>query len=47
MDIVSTINKIINDKEFDKYARRGAKSIKDIKTIDNWARLKTRNMCVI
>ena len=46
LDIVRTINKIFNDKEFDKYARRKAKSIKDIQIIDYWARLKTINMCV-
>ena len=46
LDIVSTINKILKDKEFNKYARRKAKTIKDIKIIDNWARLKTINMCV-
>ena len=46
LDIVSTINMIFKDKEFNKYARRKAKSIKDIKIIDNWARLKTINMCV-
>tara|TARA_Y100000590_G_scaffold453490_1_gene598632 strand:+ start:624 stop:1790 length:1167 start_codon:yes stop_codon:yes gene_type:complete len=46
LDIVKTINKIFNDKEFKKYARRKATSLKDIKIIDNWARLKTNNMCV-
>jgi len=46
LDIVGTINKIIKDKEFKKYARRKARSIKDIKIVDNWARLKTLNMCV-
>ena len=46
LDIVKTINKIFNDKEFKKYARRKAASLKDIKIIDNWARLKTNNMCV-
>ena len=46
LDIVRTINKIFKDKEFNKYARRKAKTIKDIKIIDNWARLKTINMCV-
>ena len=46
LDIVKTINKIFNDKEFKKYARRKATSLKDIKIIDNWARLKTSNMCV-
>jgi len=46
LDIVKTINKIFNDKKFEKYARSKAMTIKDIKTIDNWARLKTINMCV-
>ena len=46
LDIVRTIGKIFKDKEFNKYARRNAKSLKDIKMIDNWARLKTINMCV-
>ena len=46
LDIVSTINMIFKHKEFNKYARRKANSLKDIKIIDNWARLKTINMCV-
>jgi 1-deoxy-D-xylulose-5-phosphate reductoisomerase len=46
LDIVDTINMIFKDKEFKKYARRKAGSINDIKFIDNWARLKTFNMCV-
>ena len=46
LDIVKTINKIFNDKEFKKYARRRTRSLKDIKIVDNWARLKTSNMCV-
>ena len=46
LDIVRSINKIFKDKEFNKYARRKVSSIKDIKIIDNWARLKTINMCV-
>ena len=46
LDIVGTINKVLKDKEFKKYARRKAGTIKDIKIIDNWARLKTANMCV-
>tara|TARA_Y100000758_G_scaffold57740_1_gene36866 strand:- start:70 stop:447 length:378 start_codon:yes stop_codon:yes gene_type:complete len=46
LDIVSTINMIFKHKEFNKYARRTAKSLKDIKIIDNWARLQTINMCV-
>jgi len=47
LDIVKTINKIFKDKDFKKYARRKPSSIKDIKIADNWARLKTKNMCVI
>ena len=46
LDIVNTINKVFNDKDFKKYARRKAKSIKDIIIIDNWARLKTNNICI-
>ena len=46
IDIVPTINKIFKDKEFKKYAKKKAETIKIIKTIDNWARLKTINMCV-
>jgi len=46
LDIVKTINKIFKDKDFKKYARRKIKTIKDIKIADNWARLKTINMCV-
>ncbi len=46
LDIVRTINRIFKDKEFTKYARRNAKSVNDIKFIDNWARLKTIDMCV-
>jgi len=46
LDIVATINRIFKDKEFKKYARRKARSINDIKIVDNWARLKTMNMCV-
>ena len=41
LDIVKTINKIFKDKEFKKYAKRKVKSVKDIKLVDNWARLKT------
>ena len=47
LDIVSTINKIFKDKDFNKYAKKKPKSVKEIKTIDSWARLKTTNMCVI
>jgi 1-deoxy-D-xylulose-5-phosphate reductoisomerase len=46
LDIASTINKIFRDKEFKKYAKRKPNSVKEIKIIDNWARLKTINMCV-
>ena len=47
LDIVKMINKVFKDKEFKKYASSKAKSINDIKIIDNWARLKTTDMCVI
>ena len=45
-DIVNTIYKIFNDKEFNKYATKKPRSIKDIEISDNWARLKTLAMCV-
>ena len=47
IDIVKTINKILKDKDFRKYAKRKPSSIKVVKNTDNWARLKTINMCVI
>jgi len=46
LDIVGTISKIFRDKEFKKYAKKKPKSVNEIKIIDNWARLKTINMCV-
>jgi 1-deoxy-D-xylulose-5-phosphate reductoisomerase len=46
LDIVKTINKIFKDKDFKKYAKKKARSVEDIKITDNWARLKTLNMCV-
>jgi len=46
LDIVTNINKIFKDKEFNKYAKKKPKSINDIITTDNWARLKTNDMCV-
>ena len=46
LDIVETINKIFKDKDFKKYAKRNPSSLKEIKMIDSWARLKTINMCV-
>ena len=46
LDIVKTINMLFKDKDFKKYAKRKPKTIKDIKMADNWARLKTIDMCV-
>ena len=45
LDIVKTINKIFKDKEFKKYAKTKAGSIKSIKIVDNWARKKALYMC--
>ena len=45
LDIVKTINKIFKDKEFKKYAKTKAGSIKSIKIVDNWARKKVLDMC--
>ena len=47
LDIVKKLNKIFKDKDFNKYAKRKPNSVKGIKIIDNWARLKTLDMCVI
>ena len=47
LDIVKMINRILKDQDFKKYAKRNVNSVKGIKIIDNWARLKTINMCVI
>ena len=46
LDIVKIINKILRGKNFKKNAKIKPKSLKDIKIADNWARLKTINMCV-
>ena len=46
LDIVRLVDKIFKDKDFKKYAKKKAKSVKDIKIVDNWARLKTINLCV-
>ena len=46
LNIVQTISKLFRDKDFRKYARRKPVSLKDIKIADNWARLKTKAMCV-
>ena len=47
LDIVKMINRILKDQDFKKYAKRNVNSVKGIKIVDNWARLKTINMCVI
>ena len=47
LDIVKMINRILKGQDFKKYAKRNANSVKSIKIIDNWARLKTIDMCVI
>ena len=47
LDIVKKLNRIFKDKDFNKYAKRKPNSVKGIKIIDNWARLKTLDMCVI
>jgi len=47
LDIVKTLSRIFKDRDFKKYAKMKPKSLKEIKIIDNWARLKTTNMCVI
>ena len=47
LDIVKMINRILKGQDFKKYAKRNANSVKSIKIIDNWARLKTMDMCVI
>ena len=46
LDIVKNINKIIRDKNFKKYAKRKIVTVKDVKIADNWARLKTKSICV-
>ena len=47
LDIVKMINRILKVQDFKKYAKKNANSVKSIKIIDNWARLKTIDMCVI
>jgi len=46
LDIVETLQKIFRDKKFKKYAKRKATSVEEVKIIDNWARLKTKDICV-
>jgi len=47
LDIVKTINKVLKERDFKKYAKKKPKTVEDIKIIDKWARLKTLGMCVI
>jgi len=47
LDIVNTINKIFKDKDFKKYAKTKPNSITNIINVDNWARLKTLNVCAL
>ena len=44
LDIVKTINKIFKDKHFKKYATKQPRSVKEIKIIDKWARMKTLSL---
>ena len=44
--IYPCLKRVFRDKDFKKYAKRKPNAIKDIKIADNWARLKTINMCV-
>jgi 1-deoxy-D-xylulose-5-phosphate reductoisomerase len=44
LDIVKTINKIFKDKHFKKYATKQPRSVKEIKLIDKWARMKTLSL---
>jgi 1-deoxy-D-xylulose-5-phosphate reductoisomerase len=46
LDIVKTLKKIFKDKKFKKYAKRKPNTVEEIKIIDNWARLKTKHICV-
>ena len=46
LDIVGSINKIFKDKEFKKYAKRKPNTVKEIKLIDKWARIKINDMLV-
>jgi len=47
LDIVKTINKILIDKDFKKYAKRKPKTINDIEYADKWSRLKTMTLSVL
>ena len=46
VDIVNTLEKIVKEKDFKKYAKRKANSLKDIYISDKWSRLKTHAMSV-
>ena len=46
LDIVGSINKIFKDKEFKKYAKRKPNTVKEIKLIDKWARIKINDILV-
>ena len=45
-DIVKNISKLFKHRDFKKYAKKKPMTIKDIEIADNWARLKTIDMCV-
>ena len=47
LDIVASINKILKDKEFKKYAKRKPNTVIEIKIIDKWARAKISDMLEI
>ena len=44
--IVKNLNKVLNNRDFGKYAKKTPKSINDIYVSDEWARLKTRSISV-
>jgi 1-deoxy-D-xylulose-5-phosphate reductoisomerase len=44
LDIVNSINRVLKDKEFKKYAKKKPKSVKEIELIDSWARTKINDM---
>ena len=46
LDIVDSINKVFNDKEFKKYANKKPKTVNEIKLIDYWARTKINDMFI-
>ena len=44
LDIVNSINRVLKDKEFKKYAKKKPKSVKEIELIDSWARTKINDI---